>query len=359
LFADDFVADSPSVSTQTPLLTGPSELPPSADGPVPACESSSPLPVESTPSSSVAPPPDRQKRVIQPPVRFRDYIVGSATFSIYELSSYREACSNPDWQQAMTDELQALAKTHTWDVVDLPSGKTPISCKWVYKIKTKSDGSIERYKARLVARGFTQEYGIDYEETFAPVARLTSVRSLIAVAAARSWPLNQMDVKNAFLNGDLTEEVYMHPPLGSSIQSPKVCRLRRALYGLKQAPRAWFAKFSTTVCEFGFTPSSYDSALFLRKIAGGTILLLLYVDDMIITGDDLPGISHLKQFLSRQFEMKDLGALNYFLGWKSLRILQAIFSHRQNMPLIFWLVLVSLIARLLLPLLMLRLGLLL
>ncbi len=127
--------------------------------------------------------------------------------------------------------LQALDKTHTWDLVDLPPGKSLIGCKWVYKIKTHSDGSVERYKARLVAKGFTQEYGIDYEETFAPVAHLTSVRSLLAVAAVRKWGLYQMDVKNAFLNGDLTEEVYMQPPPGYAHPSHKVCKLHRALYG--------------------------------------------------------------------------------------------------------------------------------
>ena len=125
-----------------------------------------------------------------------------------------------------------------------------------------------------------------------------------------------MDVKNAFLNGDLSEEVYMQPPSGLSIDSNKVCHLRRALYDLKQAPRAWFAKFSSTIFRLGYTASLYDFALFLRSTDKGTILLLLYVDDMIITGDDLSGIQELKDFLSQQFEMKDLGRLNYFSGLK-------------------------------------------
>ena len=124
-----------------------------------------------------------------------------------------------------------------------------VGCKWIYKIKTHSDGSIERYKACLVTKGFTQEYGIYYEETFAPVARISYIRAILAVAAASKWDLFQMNVKNAFLNGDLSEEVYMQPPPGLSVESNKVCHLQRALYGLKQAPRAWFAKFSSTISQ--------------------------------------------------------------------------------------------------------------
>uniref|UniRef100_A0A2N9I8J5 Reverse transcriptase Ty1/copia-type domain-containing protein n=1 Tax=Fagus sylvatica TaxID=28930 RepID=A0A2N9I8J5_FAGSY len=191
------------------------------------------------------------------------------------------ASSDPLWQQAMKEELDALLKTGTWDLVDLPAGKSAIGCKWVYKIKTRSDGTVDRYKARLVAKGFTQEYGIDYEETFAPVARLSSL-----------------------------PPGFSQPP-GFS---PKVCRLCRALYGLKQAPRAWFAKFSSTISQHGFSASSYDSALFFRRSDHGITLLLLYVDDMIITGDDVQGIQDLKRFLGQHFEMKDLGPLSYFLG---------------------------------------------
>uniref|UniRef100_A0A2N9IQ04 Integrase catalytic domain-containing protein n=1 Tax=Fagus sylvatica TaxID=28930 RepID=A0A2N9IQ04_FAGSY len=205
-------------------------------------------------------------------------------------------------QQAMKEELDALLKTGTWDLVDLSAGKFAIGCKWVYKIKTRSDGTVDRYKARLVAKGFTQEYGIDYEETFSPVACLSSVRTLIAVSASQHWPLFQMDVKSAFLNGELTEEVYMQLLPGFS-QPPgfshKVCRLCRALYGLKQAPRAWFAKFSSTISQHGFSASSYDSTLFFRRSDHGITLLLLYVDDMIITGDDVQGIQDLKRFLAK------------------------------------------------------------
>ena len=207
-----------------------------------------------------------------------------------------------------------MEKTHTWDLVDLLCGKSIISCKWVYKIKTKSDGTIEWYKARLIAKGYAQEYGIDYEENFAPVARITSVPSLLAIAAVHQWPLFQMNVKNAFLNGDLTKEVYMQALPGYSDYPDKVCLLCCALYGLKQALQAWFAKFSNIVHQFGFSLSPHDTTLFICRSDKGMILLLLYVDDMIITGNDHSGIYDFKQFLHQHFEMKDLGHLSYFLG---------------------------------------------
>ena len=165
----------------------------------------------------------------------------------------------------MKEELDALHKIGTWDLVDLPFGKFSISSKWVYKIKTRSDDTVDRYKARLVARGFTQEYGIDYEENFSLVARLFYVRTLIAVSAARKWPLFHMDVKNVFLNGELAEEVYMKLPPGYSHPPGfphKVFQLRRTLYGLKQAPRAWFAKFSSTISQHGFSGSFFFIQLF-------------------------------------------------------------------------------------------------
>ncbi|GKV16980.1 hypothetical protein SLEP1_g27540 [Rubroshorea leprosula] len=287
----------------------------------PSSTSSSVSLVDST-NELVVPSSSHPTRVRNPPNYLRDYHCFPTITSLYEPQSYQEASSNPLWQQVMQDELQALENTCTWDLVDVPTKKSLIGCKWVYNIKTRSNGSMERYKARLVAKGFTQEYGIDYEETFALVACLTSVRSLLAVAAMRRWKLFQMDVKNAFLNGDLEEEVYMKPPPGLNHPPNKVCRLRYALYGLKQSPRAWYAKFSATVSEFGFTSIPHDTTLFIRKTARGMVLLLLYVDvllllyvdDMIIIGDDVAGVEKLKQSLSQKFEMKDLGFLSYFLG---------------------------------------------
>jgi len=264
----------------------------------------------------------RDHGTIAPPDRYGFPCAGAV---IVEPSSYKEASGIPEWQLAMTEELAALDRTGTWDIVPLPSGAVPITCKWVFKVKTKSDGSIERYKARLVARGFQQTQGIDYDETFAPVAHMTTVRTLIAVAASSSWTISQMDVKNAFLHGDLHEEVYMHPPPGVDAPSGHVCRLRRALYGLKQAPRAWFERFVSVIKAAGFSSSDHDPALFIHISPRGRTLLLLYVDDMLITGDDPDHISHVKEYLNKEFQMSDLGPLSYFLGIEVLQTQKGIY----------------------------------
>ena len=146
-----------------------------------------------------------------------------------------EALKNPDWKQAMDDEMTALVGNQTWELVNLPSGKKPVGCRWVYTIKCNSDGSLERYKARLVAKGYTQKYGIDYQETFAPVAKMNTIRVLISLAVNLDWELLQYDIKNAFLYGELKEEIYMQVPPGYNSESTrgKVCRLKKAIYGLK------------------------------------------------------------------------------------------------------------------------------
>lgn len=216
----------------------------------------------------------------------------------------------------MEEELQALDENNTWTVVKLPEGKKPVGCKWVYKIKFRSDGSIERHKARLVAKGFTQTYGVDYKETFAPVAKMNTIRVLLSIAVNYDWPLYQMDVKNAFLHGDLKEEVYMNIPPGHPQENQEgfVCKLNKALYGLKQSPRAWYSKLSSVLEATGFKRSNADSSLFIKDGSFGKLVVLIYVDDLIITGTNNAEISKLKFFLSKTFAIKDLGALKYFLG---------------------------------------------
>lgn len=215
----------------------------------------------------------------------------------------------------MEEELLALKENDTWDIVSCPSNVHPSGCKWVYSIKLHSNRTLDRYKARLVVLGNKQKYGVTYEETFAPVAKMTTVRTIVAIAASQNWTLHQMDVKNAFLHGDLKEDIYMKPPPGLfSLTTSDVCKLKQSLYGLKQAPRAWFDKFRSTFLQFSFEQSNYDSSLFLQKTSTGCVLLLVYVDDIIITGTDSSLLTSLQQQLKDSFHMKDLGTLTYFLG---------------------------------------------
>jgi len=191
-------------------------------------------------------------------------------------------------------EMSALHQNGTWELVPLPPHKKTVGCKWVFTVKFNPDGSVDRLKARLVAKGYTQTYGIDYDETFSPVAKISSVRVLISLAATLDWPLFQLDVKNAFLHGDLHEEVYMEQPPGFVAQgeSPgRVCKLKKALYGLKQSPRAWFGKFSEAVLKFGLQRCQTDHSVFHLHTSAGYIFLVVYVDDIVITGDDSEGIA--------------------------------------------------------------------
>ena len=215
----------------------------------------------------------------------------------------------------MQTEIQALEDNQTWSLVPLSHNKRTIGCKWVYKLKLNPDGTIERYKARLVAKGYSQVAGIDYRETFAPVAKLTTVRVLLSLAALKGWHLHQLDVNNAFLHGDLTEEVYMDLPPGFGRKGEtKVCKLHKSLYGLKQASRQWFIKLSGTLKAAGFVQSWADYSLFVRFHSGKFTALLVYVDDVILAGNCLEDIEATESFLSGRFKLKDLGKLKYFLG---------------------------------------------
>ncbi|GJT24664.1 ribonuclease H-like domain-containing protein [Tanacetum coccineum] len=216
---------------------------------------------------------------------------------------------------AMNAEMDALYRNNTWEIVDLPVRRKVIGSKWVWKIKYKFDEEIERYKARLVAKGFNQIEGIDFDETFSPVVKIVTVRCLINLDVQNGWSLFQMDINNAFLYGDLEETVYMALPPGYFPDNKtKVCKLNKSLYGLKQALRKWNAKLTSALLENNFMQSKSDYSLFTKSFDDVFIALLVYVDDIIITGNSLTEIEKVKQFLKTKFMIKDLGKLKYFLG---------------------------------------------
>ncbi|GAU47119.1 hypothetical protein TSUD_98960 [Trifolium subterraneum] len=240
--------------------------------------------------------------------------------TINEPNTYEEAMCDVNWRNTINAELSALMKNNTWNLVQLPTHKRAIGCKWVFNLKLHADGFIERHKARLVAKGFTQTEGIDYMETFSPVVKMTTVRVFMALAASQNWPVFQLDVNTAFLHGDLNEEVYMQAPPGLALPHPNlVCKLQRSLYGLKQASRQWNAKLTETLIASGFTQSKADYSLFTKKTCQGFIAILVYVDDLVLGGTDMTEINQLKALLDQKFSIKDLGSLKYFLGFEVAR----------------------------------------
>ena len=222
--------------------------------------------------------------------------------------------------------MQALDDNGMWDLVPLPSSKKAIGCRWMFAIKFNLDGPVARLKARLVAKGYAQNYGVEDSDTFSPVAKLTSSRLFISLVASYDWDLHQLDIRNVFLHKDLQEEVYMEQPPGFVAQGEigTVCCLRKSLYGLKQSPRAWFDKFSQAVETFRMQKSKSDHFVFYKNFSSGIILLVVYVDDIVITRSDSKGILSLKSFLHRQFHTKDLRMLKYLLGVEVMRNKQGI-----------------------------------
>ncbi|KAI3680197.1 hypothetical protein L2E82_50582 [Cichorium intybus] len=239
-----------------------------------------------------------------------------ALFSITLPKGYKSAAKYPQWMVAMHDEMEALRQNNTWTLVPRPSDSNVVGSKWVYRVKYNDDGSVERFKARLVAQGFTQIPGLDYSHTFSPVVKASTVRIVLSLAVTNKWRLHQLDVKNAFLHSHLNEIVFMEQPPGfvDSRFPDHVCKLSKALYGLKQAPRAWFHRLSTFLLAAGFTCSRADTSLFVFSRDSCVMYLLVYVDDLILTGNQETTITAFIARLNREFAIKDLGDLSYFLG---------------------------------------------
>ena len=231
-----------------------------------------------------------------------------------------EALKHPGWNAAMTEEMDNCKLTKTWSLVPHTPDMHVLGNRWIHRTKYNADGTVKSLRSQLVVQGCGQEEGVDYLETYNPVVRTSTVRIALHIATVFQWDIKQLDVANAFLHGDLNETVYMRQPSGfvDKTRSDHVCLLHKSLYGLKQSPRAWFDKFSTFLLEFGFVCSIKDPSLFIYAKGKNIILLLLYVDDMLLTGNCTDLLQKLLADLNNQFRMKDLGKMHYFLGIQAI-----------------------------------------
>ena len=251
----------------------------------------------------------------QKPDRFGDFVTYSSRVD-YEPKTFKQAisCADADkWKKAMEEEIKSINHNKTWDLVKLPKNKRAIGCKWVYKLKRDENGEICTYKARLVAQGFSQKYGEDYDEVFAPVARSATFRILMSVAGVNNYHVKQFDIKTAFLNGDIEEEIYMKQPPGFE-NGNNVCKLKKSLYGLKQAARAWNKVFHEAVIGFGFTQSEVDKCLYSLKNVNDVCYMIVHVDDILVASNNPKLIESFKNHLGNLFEVKDMGNVKHFLG---------------------------------------------
>ncbi|GJW81798.1 ribonuclease H-like domain-containing protein [Tanacetum coccineum] len=241
--------------------------------------------------------------------------------------SHLHALRDPNWHKAMVDEYTALISNGTWVLVPRPTNVNIVRSMWLFRHKYNADGFLSRYKARLVANGRSQQQGIDCDETFSPVVKPATIRTVLSLAVTRDWPIHQLDVKNAFLHGQLSETVYMHQPLGfiDSSHPDYVCHLQRSLYGLKQAPRAWFQRFASFITRVSFQHSKTDTSLFVYHQGSNIAYLLLYVDDIVLTASSTALLQCIITVLHGEFAMTDLGSLNYFLGISAQRTKSGLF----------------------------------
>lgn len=267
---------------------------------------------ESTPIASFDGSPPRKMRSLSD-------IYANSLFALHvaDPTTYEEAFKEEVWRFAMDEEIASIKKNRTWDLVEQPTGRKILGLKWVYKTKYQSNGRVLKHKARLVAKGYSQELGIDIEDVYSPVARMETVRIVLAVAAQVGWPVFHFDVKSAFLNGDISEEVFVEQPPGYQEEGKEsyVCKLRKALYGLRQAPKAWYSKLDGYLTCQGFNRSNNEHTLYKKHGAGEDVILVcVYVDDIIYLSSSMELIAEFKRDMMKAFEMTDLGLLHYFLG---------------------------------------------
>lgn len=230
--------------------------------------------------------------------------------------NYGQASKKMEWRHAMYQELELIERNDTWKLMELPPGKKVIDLKWVFKLKKDNKGAIVKYKARDVAKGYVHQQGIDFEEIFAPVTRLETVRLLLELSAKNGWLVHHLDVKSTFLNGELQEEVYVSQLEGFEKpgQEHLVNKLSKTLYGLRQTPRAWYSKLSKFLEGMGLSCCPYKYAVYTKEEAGEALIVAVYVDDLLVTGTNEEVIKKFKQQMAKHFEMSNLGILSYYLG---------------------------------------------
>ncbi|KAH9650236.1 hypothetical protein KPL70_026291 [Citrus sinensis] len=255
-----------------------------------------------------------------------------AVFNKEEELDFGSAALDEKWRITMDKEIKAIVKNDTWELTTIPKGHKAIGVKWVYKTKRNANGEIERHKARLVAKGYSQKAGIDYNEVFAPVARLEIIRLIIFLAAQNKWKIFQMDVKSTFLNGFLEEEIYIEKPLGFVVKrhEDKVLRLKKAFYGLKQAPRAWNSIIDKYFQWKGFTKCPYKHGLYVKEKDGDILIVCLYVDDLIFTGSNPSLFEEFKRLMIKEFEMTNIRLMAYYLGIEVKQKEEGIFISQES-----------------------------
>ncbi|KAG7594051.1 Integrase catalytic core [Arabidopsis thaliana x Arabidopsis arenosa] len=275
----------------------------------------------------------RTERQINKPKYLEDYVLlaeeeGETLLLCLnnEPKNFAEAKTSKEWILACEEEINSIEKFKVWDLVDLPLGVKPIGLKWVFKLKRNLDGSINKYKARLVAKGYVQQYGVDFEEVFALVARIETIRLLIKLAASHGWEIHHLDVKTAFLHGELKENVYVYQPEGFEREESRnrVYKLNKALYGLRQAPRAWNNKLNHILLELQFVKCSKEPTVYRREVKEHVLIIAVYVDDIFVTGTSLDIINEFKTEMSLRFDMSDLGKLSYYLGIEVIQHVEGI-----------------------------------
>ena len=292
------------------------------------------LPPENIAIENVEEPPQpaplrRSQRERRPAIT-NDYVVylQESDFDIgirkdpISFSQAMESDDSSKLMEAMNEKLKSMAHNSVWDLIELPNSCKPVGCKWVFKTKRDAKGNIERFKARLVAKGFTQKEGIDYKDTFSPVSKKDLLRIIMELVAHFDLELHQMDVKTAFLNGNLDEDIYMEQPEGFAKKGNEhlVCKLKKSIYGLKQASRQWYIKFNNAITSFRFKENIVDQCIYLKVSGSKFIFLILYVDDILLGSSDLGLLSKTKEYLSKNFHMVDMGEANYVIGIEIFRI---------------------------------------